>query len=137
MVDALNRARTLTPGGVLIDIHPTPEAAFIEVGEPGAVPAATGGLHHEDGQRRHAAADRALAAVLKDALFVVEAAEEFWFRRYADSIEELRDYITDNWTNAWIDEATMTRTREAHRARSGASVWVREQVRMTKLRPGV
>lgn len=132
MVDALLRAqRLLRPNGCLVDVHPTVESAHVEVG----LDIHTGDLHAEDARRRHAAADAALAAIVARGIFTVEGAQEFSFRRYADSVEELRDYAAEKWTDAHFDEATLTRTRDALRAHPIASLLLREQARVTKLRP--
>jgi hypothetical protein len=132
MVDALLRAqRLLRPNGWLVDVHPTVESAHVEIG----LDLHTGDLHAEHARSRHAAADAALAAIVAREVFTIEGAQEISFRRYADSVEELRDYVAEKWTDAHFDEATLTRTRDAMRAHPTASLWLREQVRVTKLRP--
>lgn len=131
MVHALHRAhRLLAPDGCLLDLHPTPEAAEIEVGG-----ISVGPLDAETAQRRHAAADAALAAIIARGLFVIEAEREFSFRRYGDSIEELRDYIRSTWNDSRVGDALVARTRDASRANSAATLRVTERVRITKLRP--
>jgi hypothetical protein len=131
MVHALHRAHgLLAPDGCLLDLHPTSEAAEIEVGG-----VSTGPLDAETAQRRHAAADEALAAIIARGLFVIEGDREFSFRRYGDSIEELRDYIGSTWHDSRVGDALVARTRDALRANPGATLRVTEQVQMTKLRP--
>jgi hypothetical protein len=131
MVDALGRARRLAvPRGSVIDIHPTAADASIEVGA-----ACTGRVEAGDAPGRHAAAARALAAVVGDGLFTVDRSHAFAFYTYGDSAEELREYIEENWRNATIDRETMRRTREALRANPQARPRVREHVQVTMLRP--
>ena len=130
MVDALLSARRLLrPDGCLVDVHPTVESAHLEVG----VDICTGDLHAEDARRRHAAADAALATIVARGIFAIEGVQEFSFRRYADSVEELWEYVAVKWTDAHFDDATLKRTRDALRTRLTASLWLREQVRVTTL----
>src|SRR5437588_11933343 len=96
MVDALQRARSLlTSGGYVLDLHPTTEAPHLEVGGDLA-----GDLRADDARRRHAAAEAALATVLDRHLFVVSGTRDFSFRRYADSLDELTEYVSGKWSHA-------------------------------------
>src|SRR5437667_12522608 len=132
MVDALRRARTmLRSGGLILDVHPTVEAPHLEVGGG----AWTGDLHAADARRRHAAADAAVATVVDLKLFTVEGEEEFSFRRYADSLPELREYIAQKWSDGQLDDETVHRTIERLRADRDSVLWLREQARVTTLRP--
>lgn len=132
MVDALLRAqRLLRPNGCLVDVHPTVESAHVEVGPD----LCTGDLHADDAWRRHGAADAALRAIVARGIFTVEGAQEFSFRRYADSVEELREYVAGKWTDAHFDEATLNRTRDAMRTHPTASLRLSEQAGITKLLP--
>jgi hypothetical protein len=131
MVDALRRAhRMVRPGGLVIDLHPTAEIAAVEVGTR-----STGRIEGGDAPLRHAAAGAALATVLDEGLFAVDAAIDFTFYTYADTVDELRDYIADNWRNARIDETVVQRTRDVLRNVLGVRPRVREIVRLTKLHP--
>jgi hypothetical protein len=131
MVHALRRAhRLLAADGCLLDLRPTPQAAGIEVGDDRIGP-----LDSEKAQGRHAAAGAALAAVIELGLFDIQGVREFTFRRYGDSIVELRDYISSNWKDSRVGDALAARTREAARASPAAMLRVSEQVQMTKLRP--
>jgi len=131
MVDALRRAhRIATPGGIVVDLHPSPSAAVVEAGA-----IATGVVDSPDGQSRHAAADAAIDAVVAEGLFTIERSGAFPFCTYADTIEELRDYVEAHWRDARIDDATVIRTREAARDTPGARPRSRERVVMHVLRP--
>src|SRR5438046_1055752 len=104
MVDALNRARRLLePSGWIIDVHPTASDAAVEVGS-----VSTGCVDAGDAPDRHAAAARSLAAVVDAGLLTIERTHQFTFYTYGDSVEELRDYVEQNWRNARIDDETMT-----------------------------
>ena len=131
MVDALRRTRTMLRfGGCVLDVHPTVEAPHYEVSGVW-----TGDLQADDARRRHAAADAAVATVLDMKLFEVEGEEEFSFRRYADSLSELQEYIAQKWSDARVDDETVHRTLDALHADHGGQLWLREQARVTKLRP--
>jgi SAM-dependent methyltransferase len=94
MVPALEEARRLIgPNGTVIDIHPVPGTAEVEIHLANEVifaePASTS--DHE-GERR---ADEALATVVARGLFVAERRSEFDFRVYASSACELRDFLAE------------------------------------------
>ena len=131
MVDALRRAHEIvTPSGLVVDLHPTAAVASVEVGAH-----STGRVDGGDAPLRHAAAGAALATVLDAGLFAVDRAVEFTFYTYGDTIEELRDYIEENWRNGRIEETVVRRTRDALRDAPGTRPRVREQVQLTKLHP--
>ncbi len=129
MVDALERShRIVGPDGCVLDLHPTEEQALVQMGERTIGPVDGG-----DAPVRHAAAGAAVTTVVREGLFDADRVIDFDFSTYADTIEELRDYIAENWRSTRIDE----RTVEAARAAAPASVRPRtlERVRLTVLRP--
>jgi hypothetical protein len=131
MVDALRRAHEMVrPSGCVVDLHPTAVVASVEVGAH-----STGRVDGGDAPLRHAAAGAALATVLDAGLFAVDRAVEFTFYTYGDTIEELREYIEENWRSGRIDDAVVRRTRDALRDAPGARPRVCEQVQLTRLRP--
>jgi hypothetical protein len=131
MVDALRRAhRIATPDGTVVDLHPSRAPAVVEIGDR-----LTGYVNADDGRRRHAAADAAIAKAVEDGLFEIERVAEFPFHTHADTIEELRDYIEEHWRDAHLDEATVSRTRDARREMPAARPRARERVILTILRP--
>ena len=67
--------------------------------------------------------------------FVLEELREFAFLRYADSAEELRDYIAQRWRQTRLDDATCLRAAAALRDRPGARLWLHERVVIRRLRP--
>jgi hypothetical protein len=136
MVDALCLTRLwLKPDGRLIDLRPAETIPEVLVGSDEHADVV--GVLTVDAERheRHAAADRALADVLDRQVFVLEEAREFTFLRYADSAEELRDYIAEKWKETRLDDATGLRTAAALSARRGARLWLRERVAIRRLRP--
>jgi hypothetical protein len=130
MVHALRRAQEMvTPSGCVIDLHPTDTLATVEGGPP------TGHVDAGDAPLRHAAADAAIAAAVRERIFVAERSLVFTFYTYGETIDELREYVEKNWRNARIGDQTIERTREAMRgAPPGTRPRVREEVRITKLR---
>jgi hypothetical protein len=131
MVDALRRAhRMVKPDGCVVDLHPTAAPAPVEAGGM-----TTGHVDGGDAPLRHAAAGVAIAAAIEDGLFTIERSTTFAFYTYAGTIDELREYVEENWRNATIDDVTVDRTREALRDRPGARPRTREDVIITRLRP--
>src|SRR4051794_34966319 len=117
MVDALRRAHAmLAPGGRVLDLHPTAVASSLLVGD-----VVTGHIDAGDAPLRHAAAGAALAAVVADGIFVVERGLDITFDTYADTVDELRDYVADNWRNASIGDESMARTQEALRSSAASA----------------
>jgi hypothetical protein len=131
MVDALRRARRLlTPGGLVIELHPSASNETVEVGDR-----VTGFVDAGAALRRHSAATHAIEAAVFDRLFSVAATRKFDFFTYGDSIDELRDYIVENWRDARIADDTVERTRAALHAERGSRPRVREHVQATRLLP--
>jgi hypothetical protein len=131
MVHALNRAHgLLAPGGRLVDLHPSVETARVE-----ADGVSIGNLDAEQADRRHAAAEAALARALDEGLFAVEGEREFWFWTYGDSIEELRDHVCASWQRSRVGDPLIARARDAVRADRGTVLRIAEHVRITRLRP--
>ena len=131
MVDALRRAcEVLVPGGWLVDLHPTAAPAMVTVGAN-----TTGHVAAGDAPQRHAAATAAIATVVERGWFEAAAVVEFAFATYGDDVDELHQYIADNWRDARFDRDTVARTREALRtAPPGVRPGVVETVRLTTLR---
>src|SRR2546427_771154 len=130
MVDALRRARRLlTPNGLLLDLHPTASNETVEVGDR-----VTGFVDAGAALRRHSAATHAIEAAVLDGLFSVVATRTFDFFTYGDSIDELRDYILENWRDTTLAADAVERTRAALAAARGVRPRVREHVQVMVLR---
>jgi hypothetical protein len=138
MVHALERARRyLKPDGYLIDVHPTPEQARLEVGLGTDVVGVStvDDVDDSSGPRtRHARADAALAEAVARGWFVVEEQLEFQFRRYADTVSEMQDHFR-TWKGAVLDWRAWKRAAALRRAHPDAPLWLREQVSIARLRP--
>jgi hypothetical protein len=137
MVDALRRADgLLDSGGIIIDIHPTPEPAHLEL---------TAGCEFvrladrlDDGtvggpRRRHMAADAALAECVSAKLFNREAATEFSFHTHADTVDELLTYLHAKWKQLHFAAADLSRARDHLARRRGSAIVVTERVTACRL----
>jgi len=131
MVDALRRVDAmLVPAGRLVDLHPTEAPAEVWVGGLMVDAVEVG-----DASQRHAAASAALSTVVRGGFFALEGQMTFDFRTYGDTIEELRDYVHENWRDARIRRETVARARTALRvAPPGTRASVLERVQLTVLR---
>ena len=136
MVDALCRARRwLKREGCLIDLRPAHAIPEVVIGTDEHARVVGVLTVEAERHQRHAAADSALGHVLDRQLFVLEEAREFVFHRYADSAEELRDYIAERWKQTRLDDATCRRTAAALDNDAAARLWLRERVAIRRLKP--
>ena len=137
MVDALRRAADLLPaGGVVIDIHPTPEPAHLEVATGSEFLRLADRL--DDGtaggpRRRHMAADEAVAACVSQGVFAPQAATEFTFHTMADTVDELLAYVAAKWKQLHFGDADLSRARDALARRPGSSIVITERVSAARL----
>lgn len=144
MVHALEEIRRLlSPGGVLIDIHPVQEASLLEVISGGRVQCSEPEPDSSLDDYKHAEA--ALADVVQRRLYVLESASEFEVLAYAASVSELAAYVEE--ANAYEQgcksEAEQVREREfmerieqaMREAGPGAEVAIRERARISRLAP--
>lgn len=129
MVHALRRVHGMVkPLGCVVDIHPTADLAVMLAGDTPA-----GVVESDAGAARHQAAADAVAAVSAEGWFAVEAASEFDFYTYGDSVEELRDFILANWRDTAIADDTVARARAL--LMPGMTPRVRERVAICRLVP--
>ena len=129
MVHALHRARALlSPDGCVIDLRPTSETARVECnGEP------LGRLDADAADRRHLAAEAALAQVLAAGVFRLDEQREFWFLTHGDSIEELRDHVHTTWRDSRVGDALIARAHDVRRANPAAALCIAEPLRIARL----
>jgi hypothetical protein len=136
MVDALSRTRGwLKPDGRLIDLRPAHTIPEIVIGSDEHTTVVGVLTVEAERHERHTAANSALDDVLRRQLFVLEELREFAFLRYADTAEELRDYIAERWKQTRLDDATCVRTAAALSDQAGARLWLHERVAIRRLRP--
>ena len=112
MVHALEKIqRLLKPDGKLIDIHPTGAPVALEVRIRERIFPA-GWIQETDDFVEYAWAADALASVVNSRRFTVEKQDLFTFCTYADSVNELREYLTEEWKDAVLDDITAMRAEE-------------------------
>jgi len=139
MVDALHRAHSLlNAGGTIIDIHPTPEPAHLEVATGSTFIRVADRL--DDGsaggpRQRHMAADAAVESCVSAGLLTRAAATDFTFRTHAASVEELQTYLHAKWKQLHFaaDDLSRARDRLVH---GGDAVVVTERVTASRLLAG-
>src|SRR5687768_4751962 len=131
MVNALRRARELVATtGCVIDLHPTSAAALILVGDAVGGPVDTGGA-----KGRHQAATDAVAAAVRERLFILDDTTEFAFSVYGDTLDELQEHIHDDWCEGHIGDVTFAKAQALVRAAPGRRPHVRERVVINRLHP--
>ena len=131
MVDALRTAREwIVPSGTVIDLHPTAAPATIHVDSRLA-----GAIDPGGATTRHQGATDAIALAVRERLFTVEDIFEFEFWTHADSLEELDDYMLENFRESRIGQVTMARARELSAELVTFKVSLRERVAAARLRP--
>ncbi|HTP08575.1 MAG TPA: hypothetical protein VMP08_10015 [Anaerolineae bacterium] len=112
MVHALEKIQQLLQtDGILLDMHPTNEPAAIAVRlREQLIPA--GWLNESDDYVEYEWADEALQHVVDDRRFARERVGTFEFVWHADTLNDLRTYLAEEWQNASIDEMTAGRIEE-------------------------
>jgi hypothetical protein len=112
MVHALEKiSQLLKSDGILLDIHPTNEPAAMAVRlREQLIPA--GWLTESDDYVEYEWADEALQRMVDDRHFALERVGTFEFVWHADTLNELRDYLAEEWKDAIIDEMTAGRIEE-------------------------
>jgi hypothetical protein len=137
MVDALRRAHSLLDsGGMVVDIHPTPAPAHLDIATGSEFVRLADRL--DDGtpsgpRRRHMAADAAVVAGVSSGMFTREGATEFTFRTHADTVDELLDYLQTKWKQLHFAAADLTRARDHLARRHGTAIVVTERVTACRL----
>jgi hypothetical protein len=143
MVNALRRAGSLLyPGGIIVDIHPTPEPAHLELATKSRGQATNFmrlADRLDDGtangpRRRHAAADDAVAACVSSGTLVREAATEFTFHTLAETVDELLEYLNAKWKQLHFADADLSRARDDLARHPGSAIAVTERVTARRLK---
>jgi hypothetical protein len=144
MVHALEEAhRLLKPEGILVDIHPLPEAPIVEVHHAGR--SLLSEAYPTQGSEPYRQADQAIDLVVRRGLFVEERCAIFDFFTHAPSASDLEAYFTAANT---FDPGPPDKEVQAHRADlvtrvdtiiaaagPGSEVVLLERGKMASLRP--
>jgi hypothetical protein len=136
MVHALEQIHgLLNPSGSLIDIHPSSESAeFILPLDEGEQ--FIGYLQETDDYIEYRQADEAIQAVTARALFQVEVIDTFEFRTCAESFDELKEYLNENWSDALITDDVIANAKRLEKEYGKRKVLLRERVRLNLLKVG-
>jgi len=134
MVHALEQIHDLLkPGSYLIDIHPNGELVefiYLIDGREHFI----GYMQETDDYIEYRQADEALETAVSKGLFQVEKTGEFEFRTYADSFEELKSFLDENWSDAVITEAVVASARKLEKEYGIRKVFLREETGIRLLR---
>jgi len=134
MVHALEQIHDLLkPSGYLIDIHPNGELVeFILplAGQEHFI----GYMQETDDYIEYRQADEALQTAIKKGLFQVVKTGEFEFRTHADSFDELKVFLDENWSDAVITDEVIANARRLEKDCCKRKVFLREQTRIRLLR---
>lgn len=135
MVHALEQTHSLlAKDGVLIDIHPTHEPPTILITTP-EKDIILGFLEETDDFIEYIQADHALAAVLRQGLFVADQTDHFNFRIVVDSVPEMIEHLSEEWADAIIPDHIQNRARTLLGDYSGtAKLVIQESISITRIR---
>jgi len=130
MVHALEQIHELLkPTGHLIDIHPNGEPVkFIYPleGQEHLI----GYIQEMDDYIEYRQADEAIETVVSKGLFQVVKMGEFEFRTHADSFDELKAFLEENWNDAVITDDVIANAKRLEREYGKRKVFLREQTRI-------
>jgi hypothetical protein len=134
MVHALEIAHDLlSKDGIVIDIHPTSQPAsvlFISYGNEIYL----GELEESDDYIEYLQADQAVEAVVQRGIFINRQTNNFFFRTYADSLEELTDYLSAEWKDAILSPRIQEQAQKlSKKSIESGKLAIHEQISITRL----
>ena len=135
MVHALREIRNLLkPNGALIDIRPNGELnEFIRpLGDDEHL---IGYLHETDDYIEYMQAEAAVREVVTARLFQIKKAGEFTFQVHADSFDELKIFIDENWSDSLIEGDVIAEAIQLDNEYGVGKVLLRGQTRIVLLKP--
>jgi len=133
MVHALQTVRTLIkPGGVLLDIHPGLDKAWVEVRVNGK-DYFLDVVQETDDYIEYKQASDALGQMVGNGQFAMEETGKFIFIIHADSMEEMRSFLVENWKDAILDKSLDDKAREYFsKAADSFEILIREEILITR-----
>jgi 2-polyprenyl-3-methyl-5-hydroxy-6-metoxy-1,4-benzoquinol methylase len=133
MVHALETIHTLIkPGGVLLDIHPRQDKAWVEAQVNGKE-YFLDVLEETDDYIEYKQANEALAQVVENGQFAMEETGKFIFIIHADSMEEMRSFLVENWKDAILNKSLDDKAREYFsKAADSFEILIREEILITR-----
>ena len=135
MVHALREIRNLLkPDGALIDIRPNGELnEFIRpLGDDEHL---IGYLHETDDYVEYRQAEAAVQEVITEGLFQIKKTGEFPFNIHADSFDELKIFIDENWSDSLVEDYVIAEAKRLDDAYGVGKVLLRGQTRIALLKP--
>ena len=117
---------------MLLDIHPEPEDAYVEVHTGDRVLLAgrpDQSTYNEDVR----AARTELGHAVREGYFVPEESTVFEVLDPFEDVDDWLGYLRDAASEVWLDPALVTRTRELLHS-TGGRLYVRERVSASRLR---
>jgi hypothetical protein len=137
MVHALETVHSLIkPGGVLLDIHPGTEKAWVEAQVNGKE-YFLDVLEETDDYIEYGQANEALTKAVKQGLFSVEEAGKFIFIIHAGTMEEMRAYLAENWRDAVLNPSLESKAKDYLTSSvENFGILVREEILITRFKRG-
>ena len=127
MVHALEQIHAmLEPGGHLIDIHPNGELNEFIYPLDGS-DQFLGYMQETDDYIEYHQADEALQVALSKGWFRVVKTGEFEFRTHADSFDELKIFLEENWSDAVITNEVLASAMRMENEHGKRRVYLRER----------
>ena len=112
MVHALEIIHHLIqPGGALLDIHPGTEKAWVEARLNGKE-YFLDVLEETDDYIEYQQANDALSQAINRGRFTIQESGKFTFIIHAGTIEEMRQFLSENWKDAVLNETIDSKARE-------------------------
>jgi hypothetical protein len=130
MVHALEQIHDLLePRGHLIDIRPNGELTEFIYPLEGQEHYFIGYMQETDNYIEYRQADEALQTALSKGWFEVLGSWEFEVRTYGHSMEELKNFIEESWSDAVVTEEVVANARKLEKAYWKRKVFLRERAR--------
>ena len=134
MVHALEQIHgLLKPKGHLIDIHPNDELNEFILPIDGRENF-IGHMQETDDYIEYRQADEAIETAVSRGLFQVLKTGEFEFRTHADSIDELKTFIEESWSDAVVTEEVVANAKGLEKEFGERRVFLRERARIGLLK---
>ncbi len=119
----------LNPGGYLIDLHPNGELVeFILPLEEGEE--LIGYMQETDDYIEYHQSNDALDTIVAAGLFQVVKSSEFEFLTHADSFDEIKNYLEENWSDAVITDEVISEAKKLESQFGVRKTLLREHVRI-------
>ena len=126
MVHALEQIHSLLKsGGRLIDFHPNGKLVELIYSLDGQEQL-IGYVQETDDYIEYHQADEAVETAVAAGLFGLDETGEFEFRTHADSFDELKAFLDENWSDAVITEDVIASARRLEKEHGKRKVFLRE-----------